>query len=75
MIQLIFLIFHLYFCWYINLIIGTIDIDVEGKFQVTNEMGDICEVEMIPSTSGQKGNLHGEIKDINGYGAIPFSGL
>ena len=49
-----------------NLIIGTIDLDVEGKFEVTNEMGDICEVEMIPSTSGQKGNLHGEIKDING---------
>ena len=49
-----------------NLIIGTIDIDVEGKFEVTNEMGDICEVDMIPSTSGQKGNLHGKIKDING---------
>ena len=49
-----------------NLIIGTIDIDVEGKFQVTNEMGDICEVDMIPSTSGQKGNLKGEIKDIDG---------
>ena len=49
-----------------NLIIGTIDIDVEGKFEVTNEMGDICEVDMIPSTSGVKGNLHGKIKDING---------
>ena len=49
-----------------NLIIGTIDIDVEGKFEVTNEMGDICEVDIIPSTSGQKGNLHGKIKDING---------
>ena len=49
-----------------NLIIGTIDIDVEGKFEVTNEMGDTCEVDMIPSTSGQKGNLHGKIKDING---------
>ena len=49
-----------------NLIIGTIDIDVEGKFEVTNENGDSCEVEMIPSTSGQKGNLHGKIKDING---------
>ena len=49
-----------------NLIIGTIDIDVEGKFEVTNEMGDICEVDMIPSTSGQKGNLHGKIKDIDG---------
>ena len=49
-----------------NLIIGTIDIDVEGKFQVTNEMGDICEVDMIPSTSGQKGNLHGKVKDIDG---------
>ena len=49
-----------------NIIIGTIDIDVEGKFQVTNEMGDICEVDMIPSTSGQKGNLKGEIKDIDG---------
>jgi hypothetical protein len=49
-----------------NLIIGTIDLDVEGKFQVTNEMGDICEVDMIPSTSGQKGNIHGEIKDIDG---------
>ena len=49
-----------------NLIIGTIDIDVEGKFEVTNEEGDSCEVDMIPSTSGQKGNLHGRIKDING---------
>ena len=49
-----------------NLIIGTIDIDVEGKFQVTNEMGDVCEVDMIPSTSGQKGNFHAEIKDIDG---------
>ena len=49
-----------------NLIIGTIDIDVEGKFEVTNEQGDSCEVDMIPSTSGQKGNLHGKIKDING---------
>ena len=49
-----------------NLIIGTIDIDIEGKFEVTNEMGDICEVDMIPSTSGQKGNLHGKIKDIDG---------
>ena len=45
-----------------NLIIGTIDIDVEGKFQVTNEMGDICEVEMIPSTSGQKGNYMEKLK-------------
>ena len=49
-----------------NLIIGTIDLDVEGKFQVTNEMGDLCEVDMIPSTSGQKGNIHGEVKDIDG---------
>ena len=49
-----------------NLIIGTIDIDVEGKFEVTNDMGDICEVEMIPSTSGKKGVVKGEIKDING---------
>lgn len=49
-----------------NLIIGTIDIDVEGKFEVTNEQGDSCEVDMIPSTSGQKGNLYGKIKDING---------
>ena len=49
-----------------NLIIGTIDIDVEGKFEVTNENGDLCEVDMIPSTSGQKGNLHGKIMDING---------
>ena len=49
-----------------NLIIGTIDIDVEGKFEVVNENGDVCEVDMIPSTSGKKGNLHGKIKDING---------
>ena len=49
-----------------NLIFGTIDIDVEGKFEVTNEMGDKCEVEMVPSTSGQKGIVKGEIKDING---------
>ena len=57
-----------------NLIIGTIDIDVEGKFEVTNEMGDICEVDMIPSTSGQKGNLHGKIKDINGDVKILLEG-
>ena len=49
-----------------NLIIGTIDVDVEGKFYTTNENGDVCEVDMIPSTSGQKGNIHGEIKDIDG---------
>ena len=49
-----------------NLIIGTIDIDIEGKFEVTNEMGDMCEVEMIPSTSDQKGKFNGKIKDING---------
>ena len=49
-----------------NLIIGTIDIDVEGKFEVTNDMGDICEIDMIPSTSGKKGVVKGEIKDING---------
>jgi hypothetical protein len=49
-----------------NLIFGTIDIDVEGKFEVTNEIGDKCEVEMVPSTSGQKGVVRGEIKDING---------
>ena len=49
-----------------NLIIGTIDLDVEGKFTVTNEMGDICEIDMIPSTSGEKGRLKGEIKDIDG---------
>ena len=49
-----------------NLIIGTIDIDVEGKFEVTNEEGDSCEVDMFPSTSGHKGNLHGRVKDING---------
>ena len=54
-----------------NLIIGTIDIDVEGKLQVNNEMGDSCEVDMIPSTSGQKGNFKGEIKDIDGN--IKFS--
>ena len=49
-----------------NLIIGTIDLDVEGKFTVTNEIGDICEIDMIPSTSGEKGRLKGEIKDIDG---------
>ena len=49
-----------------NLIIGTIDLDVEGKFTVSNEMGDICEVDMIPSSSGKKGYFKGEIKDIDG---------
>ena len=49
-----------------NLIIGTIDIDVEGKFEVANEEGDICEVECIPSTSGKKGQIKGVIRDVNG---------
>ena len=49
-----------------NLILGTIDIDVEGKFEVANEEGDICEVECIPSTSGKKGQIKGVIRDVNG---------
>ena len=49
-----------------NLIFGTITIDVEGKFTVNNENGDICEVDMIPCTSGIKGQLNGTIKDVLG---------
>ena len=57
-----------------NLIIGTIDLDIEGKFSVSNEMGDICEIDMIPSTSGKKGCLKGEIKDIDGEVKILLEG-
>jgi hypothetical protein len=49
-----------------NLIFGTITIDVEGKFTVTNDNGDICEIDMIPCTSGIKGQLNGTIKDVSG---------
>ncbi len=57
-----------------NLIIGSIDIDIEGKFTVSNEMGDRCEVDMIPSTSGKKGVVKGEIKDIDGDVKLLFEG-
>ena len=49
-----------------NLIFGTITIDVEGKFTVNNENGDICEIDMIPCTTGIKGQLNGIIKDVLG---------
>ncbi len=49
-----------------NLIFGTITIDVEGKFTVNNENGDICEIDMIPCTTGIKGQLNGTIKDVLG---------
>ena len=32
-----------------NLVLGILDIDVVRKFQITNEMGNICEVDMIAS--------------------------
>lgn len=49
-----------------NLILGTIIIDMMGKFTVSNDQGDVCEVEMIPSTSGVQGNLKGVCKDVYG---------
>ena len=49
-----------------NLIIGAIIIDMVGKFVVNNANGDHCEVDMIPSTTGEQGNLHGVIKDVYG---------
>jgi hypothetical protein len=57
-----------------NLIIGSIDIDVEGKFEVANEEGDICEAECIPSTSGKKGEIKGIIKDVNGNEKFKLGG-
>ena len=57
-----------------NLIFGTIILDMVGKFTVTNEKGDICEVEMIPSTSGQQGNVTGTVKDLYGNVYLKFGG-
>ena len=37
-----------------------------GKFVVNNANGAHCEVDMIPSTTGTQGNLHGVIKDVYG---------
>ena len=57
-----------------NLIFGTIILDMVGKFTVTNDKGDICEIEMIPSTSGEQGNVTGTIKDIYGNIHLKFGG-
>ena len=45
-----------------------------GKFTVTNEWGDVCEMEMIPSNVEKRGSLRGDIKDVNGNVKIVFDG-
>ena len=57
-----------------NLIIGTITIDMVGKFVVNNANGAHCEVDMIPSTTGTQGNLHGVIKDVYGNVKLRIEG-
>lgn len=57
-----------------NLIIGTIVIDMVGKFVVNNANGDHCEVDMIPSTTGEQGNLTGVVKDIYGNVKLKIEG-
>ncbi len=49
-----------------NLIFGTMYIQINGKFKVTNEEGDICEVNILPSKGIDSGHMIGTIKDING---------
>lgn len=49
-----------------NLIFGTMILDIYGKFQVTNENGDICEVDIEQYNQGKQGNLKGVVKDIFG---------
>ena len=48
-----------------NLIFGQITLDICDSFTVTNNNGDICEVQCIPYTSGQTGNIKGIIKNVN----------
>ena len=57
-----------------NLILGTIELDMDGKFNVSNDKGDSCEVEMIPSTSGQKGGVVGQVKDVYGNVMLRIEG-
>ena len=49
-----------------SLIFGPIKVDMVGEFYVKNTNGDICQMEMIPSTSGVFGNLTGVVKDVRG---------
>ena len=49
-----------------NLIFGTMYIQINGKFIVTNNEGDICEVNILPSKGTDSGHMIGTIKDING---------
>ena len=45
-----------------NLIFGNLHCDMEGTFEVKNDAGDTCEIEMIPSTTGTIGNIKGFAK-------------
>lgn len=47
-----------------NLIFGPITLDIYGKFTVTNDSGDIAEIELIPMSSEKQGLLKGIVKDI-----------
>ena len=49
-----------------NLIFGTMYLQINGKFKVINDEGDICEVNILPSKGIESGKMRGSIKDING---------
>ena len=41
-------------------------LQINGKFKVINDEGDICEVNILPSKGIESGKMRGSIKDING---------
>ena len=49
-----------------NLIFGTMYLQINGKFKIINDEGDICEVNILPSKGIESGKMRGSIKDING---------
>lgn len=57
-----------------NLIFGQLTLDMVGKYYTKNNMGDICEIDITPSTSGVQGNLSGTIKDIYGNLVMKIEG-
>ncbi len=57
-----------------NLIFGNLHLDMEGKFEIKNDKGDICEIEMIPSTTGTLGNIRGSAMDLSGKKYIEIEG-
>ena len=54
-----------------NMIYGQLEYDIFGKCSVVNGKGDVCEIDISPSTSGEQGMLSGVIKDI--YGTVKYN--